>query len=201
MRYLLQSFNCSKWDHLTDISQINDVHIFGLIFCHMFRVLRICLHRLIENLLDVCVFEVGLILVCFHWESHLARSQNVDEVSLLALLVKFASPLFHCIGDNFYHPIQLPVCQFTEDGNCPEVHLHLWQLALFLQEEEIVVLLRLQVEEVTVLHRPHGSVASSLSRIAQVSYFFTFGAKTELAEVRTLIEFSEYDFLWLVLFV
>ena len=49
--------------HLTDVAYVYHIDIFLLILYHVLGVLRVCLHGLLEDLLDVHVLEVRLVLV------------------------------------------------------------------------------------------------------------------------------------------
>ena len=99
---LLDGLSGSKRDHLAQISQFNYFHIFLLIFYHVLGMLRICLHRLLENLLDVCIFKIRFIFVNFLGHFNLSLSQNVQILSLFTLLVEYVAAITNCILDIFY---------------------------------------------------------------------------------------------------
>ena len=103
----------------------------------------------------------------------------------------------HSVLDNLDQLVQLSIRQLLEDWDFPEVHLHLGQLSLFLLIQEVIVVLALKVEEVSVLDSPHGRVTSALADVAQMIILLQVFAQAELAEIIALIKLGENDLLWL----
>lgn len=157
--------------------------------------LGIRLHGLLENLLDVCVLEIRLVAINFLGHFNLTLSQNVQILSLFTLLVDYVAAIADSVLNILYQFVQLSVGQLGKYLNISEVYLHLNLFALFLQVKEILIIFVLEVEKVSILDSPHGSVASAFTHIAQMLVLPVSVAQAELSEVVALIDLGEDDLL------
>ena len=68
-----------------------------LILRHMLRVLIMSLKWVLQDLLCLCVFKVWLLMVLLDMIVHFSFLDNVDVLSLVALLEQFAATCLYLI--------------------------------------------------------------------------------------------------------
>jgi len=107
----------------------------------------------------------------------------------------------NCVLDYLNQPVELTVGQSCENWDLSEIDLHLCLFALLLILNETLIVFIFKVEEVAVLHGPHGRVRSTFTDISQVVELLVLATETELTEIVALVEFGKYDLLRLEAFI